>query len=56
MSALPEVPAGADRTDGRHRAREAAVQMLYQWEVGRTSADEVVARYFGEREIGRAHV
>jgi N utilization substance protein B len=25
----------------RHRGREAAVQMLYQWEVGRLSLDEV---------------
>ena len=25
----------------RHRAREAALQMLYQWEVGRLSMDEV---------------
>jgi len=49
VSAIPDVPAGADRADGRHRAREAAVQMLYQWEIGRTTADEVVARFFGER-------
>jgi N utilization substance protein B len=27
--------------EARHRAREAAVQMLYQWEVGKTSMDEV---------------
>ncbi|HEY3162460.1 MAG TPA: transcription antitermination factor NusB [Vicinamibacterales bacterium] len=33
----------ADRpgNDSRHRAREAAVQMLYQWEVGRVSMSEV---------------
>ena len=30
----------------RHRAREAAVQMLYQWEVGRTDIDEVVQTYW----------
>jgi N utilization substance protein B len=27
--------------ESRHRAREAAVQMLYQWEVGRMSMSEV---------------
>ena len=27
--------------ESRHRAREAAVQMLYQWEVGRTSMSDV---------------
>lgn len=27
--------------ESRHRAREAAVQMLYQWEVGKTSMFEV---------------
>ena len=27
--------------EARHRAREAAVQMLYQWEVGRTSMADV---------------
>jgi len=33
----------ADRPEreSRHRAREAAVQMLYQWEVGRVSISEV---------------
>ena len=30
----------------RHRAREAAVQMLYQWEVGRSSLDEVLETYW----------
>jgi len=29
------VTASAARTGSRHRAREAALQMLYQWEVGR---------------------
>ena len=33
----------ADRQprESRHRGREAAVQMLYQWEVGKASMDEV---------------
>ena len=30
----------------RHRAREAALQMLYQWEVGRADIDEVVRTYW----------
>jgi N utilization substance protein B len=30
----------------RHRAREAAVQMLYQWEVGQTSVDEVLRTFW----------
>ena len=30
----------------RHRAREAAVQMLYQWEVGRCSLDEVLSTFW----------
>ena len=30
----------------RHRAREAAVQMLYQWEVGRASLDEVLETFW----------
>ena len=30
----------------RHRAREAALQMLYQWEVGRAEVDEVVDTYW----------
>jgi N utilization substance protein B len=31
---------------GRRRAREAALQMLYQWEVGRASANEAIATYW----------
>ena len=40
------------RTDGtgRRRAREASLQMLYQWEVGRSSADESVATYWPEHD------
>jgi N utilization substance protein B len=35
-------PAAARQgTDSRHRAREAALQMLYQWEVGRAPIEEV---------------
>ena len=35
---------------GRHRAREAALQMLYQWEVGRVSPHEAVRTYWPERD------
>ena len=34
----------------RHLAREAALQMLYQWEVGRVSAHEAVATYWPGRD------
>lgn len=34
----------------RHRAREAALQMLYQWEVGRASMHEIVRTYWPARD------
>jgi N utilization substance protein B len=34
----------------RHRAREAALQMLYQWEVGRTPISDVVATFWSRAE------
>jgi transcription antitermination protein NusB len=34
----------------RHRARAAALQMLYQWEIGRTSAGEAVKTYWPGRD------
>jgi N utilization substance protein B len=34
----------------RHRAREAALQMLYQGEVGRTGAQEAIATYWPARD------
>ena len=37
---------------GRRRAREAALQMLYQWEVGRTSAFEAIETYWPARDNG----
>lgn len=39
----------------RHRAREAAVQMLYQWEVGRVSAHEAVRTYWPGRDAPPSH-
>ena len=34
----------------RHRAREAALQMLYQWDVGRAGAYEAIATYWPSRD------
>lgn len=34
------------KKDPRHRAREAALQILYQWEVGRTSIDTAAETFF----------
>jgi N utilization substance protein B len=47
-------PAGDDRSrrtapraiERRHLGREAALQMLYQWEVGRTAITEVIETYW----------
>jgi N utilization substance protein B len=35
---------------GRRRARESALQMLYQWEVGRVSVHEATSTYWATRE------
>jgi N utilization substance protein B len=45
MSAEPAREAMPPR-ESRHRARESAVQMLYQWEVGRLSMVEVAHTYW----------
>jgi N utilization substance protein B len=34
------------RKEPRHRAREAAVQMLYQWEIGRSSMPDVLQTFW----------
>ena len=34
------------KKDRRHRAREAALQILYQWEVGRTGVDNAAETFF----------
>jgi len=36
--------------ESRHKGREAALQMLYQWEVGRVSAHEAVQTYWPGRD------
>lgn len=45
MMAEAERPAQLS-ADARHRAREAALQMLYQWEVGRTPIDDVCRTFW----------
>jgi N utilization substance protein B len=57
------VTAGADRRavertprEARHRAREAALQMLYQWEVGRLSMFEVRQTFWTHDHEGREPV
>lgn len=37
----------AARKDARHRAREAALQVLYQWEIGRTDVGSAADTFFG---------
>jgi N utilization substance protein B len=39
---------------GLRRAREAALQMLYQWEVGRVSAHEAIVSYWPAHDGERA--
>ncbi|CAN5788925.1 transcription antitermination factor NusB [soil metagenome] len=38
------------RAAARRRAREAALQMLYQWEVGKTSPGDAILSYWPARE------
>jgi N utilization substance protein B len=37
------------RKDRRHRAREAALQILYQWEIGRTDVDRATEMFFAQQ-------
>ena len=37
------------RKDRRHRAREAALQILYQWDVGRTDVERAAETFFGQQ-------
>ena len=36
----------------RHRAREVALQILYQWEVGKVDVDRAAETFFSEQWIG----
>ena len=42
----------AARQRSRHRARQAAVQMLYQWEVGQVPMDEVLRTFWASNLPG----
>jgi len=46
MTSHAERIAAGPSEDSRHRAREAAVQMLYQWEVGRQPIADVVESFW----------
>jgi N utilization substance protein B len=47
MMADTDRPAMAEGgSDSRHRAREIALQMLYQWEIGRVPIDEVCQTFW----------
>jgi N utilization substance protein B len=45
---------GRGGRERRHRAREAALQMLYQWEIGRASVHEVMRTYWSIERPGEA--
>ncbi len=49
---MSESEAAAPRRRGRHRARQAAVQMLYQWEVGRQDLEQVLRTFWAARLPG----
>jgi N utilization substance protein B len=46
MTVPDTTTSSSSRPRTRHRAREAAVQMLYQWEVGQTDIEEVVRTFW----------
>ena len=48
MSGAADPAPAVARADARHWARAAAIQMLYQWEIGRLHVDQVAARFFSE--------
>lgn len=37
------------KQDPRHRARESALQILYQWEVGRSTVDQAIETFFDQQ-------
>lgn len=46
--------AARPRREARHGAREAAVQMLYQWEVGRNPIEEVAQTFWMQAPLGES--
>jgi transcription antitermination protein NusB len=43
------------KTDPRHRAREAALQLLYQWELGGAEVDRAAETFFSQQWPGGDH-
>ena len=52
MNTEPRSSSAQTSPESRHRAREAAVQMLYQWEVGRVSIHEVLQTFWSHPPEG----
>ena len=52
MNTEPRSSSAPTSPESRHRAREAAVQMLYQWEVGRVSMHEVLQTFWSHPPEG----
>jgi N utilization substance protein B len=40
------------RSDSRHRARETALQLLYQWEIAHTDIDQAAETFFSHQWVG----
>ncbi len=45
-------PADGEPVAARHRARQAALQMLYQWEIGRAAVHEAIVTFWPSRDAG----
>ena len=52
MNTEPRSSSAQTSPESRHRARAAAVQMLYQWEVGRVSMHEVLRTFWSHPPEG----
>ena len=52
MNAETEPTSPRPSLEPRHGAREAAIQMLYQWEIGRASMEEVQQTYWAHAPEG----
>ena len=52
MNTEARSPSTHPQPESRHRAREAAIQMLYQWEVGRVPMEEVRQTYWAHAPEG----
>ena len=52
MNTEPRSSSAQPSPESRHRAREAAIQMLYQWEVGRVSIHEVLTTFWSHPPEG----